>query len=186
MWFVFIQQAQARRWWMGSLKFTIGLSLLSYESRQPEAFADLSSFPLAFRFWSWDVLPDIPPYLILSFHHFIYLSAFDLMIKPFRFFPPAFTFCSRLGFCCSWILIKLGFCGIWTRKRSFDLAAPFRFLLKVAFLELPLVPYLWRFSFCAYTIPRRLPGVYSQNRQSCIELFVHVQGWIFHWHIWYN
>lgn len=26
------QQAQARRWWMGSLKFAMGLSLLSYES----------------------------------------------------------------------------------------------------------------------------------------------------------
>lgn len=98
MWFVFIQQAQARRWWMGSLKFTIGLSLLSYESRQPEAFADLSSFPLAFRFWSWDVLPDIPPYLILSFHHFIYLSAFDLMIKPFGFFLLLLPFVQDWGF----------------------------------------------------------------------------------------
>ena len=98
MWFVFIQQAQARRWWMGSLKFTIGLSLLSYESRQPEAFADLSSFPLAFRFWSWDVLPDIPLYLILSFHHFIYLSAFYLIIKPFGFFLLRLPFVQDWGF----------------------------------------------------------------------------------------
>ena len=146
-----------------SFKFSVSLSVLilrcpSWYSTVP--YFVFSSFHLPFGIWSDD--------------------------KTFRFFPPAFTFCSRLGFCCSWILIKLGSCGIWIRKRSFDLTAPFRFLLKVAFLELPLVPYLWRFSFCAYTIPRRLPGVYSQNRQSCRELFVHVQGWIFHWHIWYN
>ena len=34
---------------MGSLKFATGLSLLSYESCRPNAFAFLSSFPLAFQ-----------------------------------------------------------------------------------------------------------------------------------------
>ena len=127
MWSSSSQQAQACRWWMGSLKFATGLSLLSYESCRPNAFAFLSSFPLAFQ-------------------------AVSLKRSPFQF-QPTLLASSLAG------SIEPGFkvspiCLIALERLSFGRTCAFSVSFESGDLGTFVVPYLRRFSFCDYTIPR--------------------------------
>lgn len=130
---------------MGSLKFATGLSLLSYESCRPNAFAFLSSFPLAFQ-------------------------AVSLKRSPFQF-QPTLLASSLAG------SIEPGFkvspiCLIVLERLSFGRTCAFSVSFESGDLGTFVVPYLRRFSFCDYTIPRPCHGVYSQSRQSLRETFV--------------
>ena len=128
---------------MGSLKFTIGLSLLSYESRRP-------SLCTSFKFS--DGLP------VSSLR-----SPYSVLFEAFLPFIETCWF--RTG---DFALEKS---SVSCRKKFPCL---FRFLLKVAYLELSVVPYLRLFSFCDYTIAQGSRPVHSQKRQSSNGIFVHV------------
>ena len=120
---------------MGSLKFAIGLSLLSYESCRPSLYT-------SFKFSDG--------------------SAASSLRSPYSVpFEAAFPFSEPSG----------SDPGVQTLEKSSVSCRKidpclFRFLLKVAYLELSVVPYLRLFSFCDYTISQGSHPVHSQKRQS--------------------
>lgn len=110
MWFSSSQQAQACRWEMGSLKFAMGLSLLSYESCRHASFFDLSKtlgrflsfFSGSFKVFHCRLFSEVPPVFQLpksfAFFNQILISGHWILFFPFNLFQISLLFVFLLLF----------------------------------------------------------------------------------------
>ena len=110
MWSSSSQQAQACRWWMWSLKFAIGLSLLSYESCRHASFFDLSKtlgrflsfFSGSFKVFHCRLFSEVPPVFQLpksfAFFNQTLISGHWILFFPFNLFQISLLFVFLLLF----------------------------------------------------------------------------------------
>ena len=110
MWFSSSQQAQACRWEMGSLKFAMGLSLLSYESCRHASFFDLSKtlgrflsfFSGSFKVFHCRLFSEVPPVFQLpksfAFFNQTLISGHWILFFPFNLFQISLLFVFLLLF----------------------------------------------------------------------------------------
>ena len=111
MWSSSSQQAQACRWEMGSLKFAMGLSLLSYESCRHASFASTCQKPSAFWLSFLDLLRFFTAVSVQK--HLRFFNFPNPLLFPIRFWSlniefRLFLFKSFSDLCILFLFFSLG------------------------------------------------------------------------------